>query len=187
MCLIALIIHFNWPSLKSAKLIILQNTSKKSVQVIRALFILSWSVKNYEPVYYCTGLLFPFQCSLLIKIIPFLFRARGGVIVGNGIDNVASFKHYRVAPIDASEFIVQDCTGSTRSTQQYHILDAKHGRWPEDSFCRAISKKIVPGNNYLISAELFIQGWRTSDDENSFMGLAFNAKDPSNYDFVYVR
>eukprot|EP00794_Sanderia_malayensis_P012108 gene12108-13359_t len=114
-------------------------------------------------------------------------RSVGGIIVGNGIHNVASFKNYNVRPIRASEFDFFDCTSSTRHTQLYHILDAKHGSWPRDTFCRALSKKVVPGNYYLVSANMFIQGWRSSADAHSYVGLMYNAKDASNYDFVYLR
>ena len=114
-------------------------------------------------------------------------RAVGGVILGNGVDGVASFKYYKVRPIDPSSFDFHDCTRFTRSTKQYHILDAKHGGFPQDTFCRALSKDIIPGNNYFISADLFIQGWQSVETGSNFVGLAFNAKDASNYDFVYVR
>eukprot|EP00795_Rhopilema_esculentum_P008279 gene8279-14236_t len=114
-------------------------------------------------------------------------RAVGGVILGNGVDGVASFKYYKVTPIEPRKFDIYDCTRFTRSTNKYHILDAKHGGFPQDSFCRAISKVIIPGNNYYISAEMFMQGWRNAESGRSFIGLAFNAKDSSNYDFVYVR
>jgi len=113
-------------------------------------------------------------------------RAVGGVILGNGVDGVASFKYYRVTPIDPSSFEIYDCTRSTRSTKQYHILDAKHGDFPQDTFCRAFSKDIISGDNYFISADLFIQGWQSVETGSNFVGLAFNAKDASNYDFIYV-
>ena len=100
---------------------------------------------------------------------------------------MASFKYYKVMPIEPRKFDIYDCTRFTRSTNKYHILDAKHGGFPQDSFCRAISKEIIPGNNYYISAEMFMQGWRNAESGRSFVGLAFNAKDSSNYDFLYVR
>lgn len=39
----------------------------------------------------------------------------------------------------------------------------------------------------MISAELFIQGWQSVETGGNYVGLAFNAKDASNYDFIYVR
>ncbi len=108
--------------------------------------------------------------------------------MGNGINNIASFKDYRVRPISASDFNFYDCTSNTRNTQKnYHILDAKHGDWPEDTFCRAVSKRVVPGNYYRIAVNMFIQGWRSVREAHNYVGLMYNAKDSSNYDFIYLR
>ena len=112
--------------------------------------------------------------------------ARGGILAGNGLNNVISFKNYQVYPIKPFPFEFIGCTSKTRTSSSYFILDAKHGQWPHDNFCRAVSKKVLPGENYLLSANLFVQGpWR--GEESNYAGLLYNAKDENNYDFVYVR
>lgn len=69
----------------------------------------------------------------------------------------------------------------------YYLLDAKHGQWPDDTFCRAFIKEALPGNNYMISAEMFISEKRTDKNFKEYYGLAFNIRDKLNYDFVFVR
>ena len=126
---------------------------------------------------------------LIITLYVFVlnFRAAGGVVVSSGTDNTASFKDFKLYPTTPNDFELEGCTSHSRLISNYYILDAKHGKWSLDGFCRAISRKTVSQPNYIVSAELFINVKHPVGDKKTFVGLAFNAKDTSNFDFVYVR
>ena len=108
-------------------------------------------------------------------------------MVSSGTDNSASFKDFKLSPTTPNAFELEGCTPHSRLAPNNYVLDAKHGKWSLDGFCRAISKKTVSEPNYIVSAELFINVKHPVRDKKTFVGLAFNAKDTSNFDFVYVR
>jgi len=115
-------------------------------------------------------------------------RAVAGVIVANDNEgNIISFMDFQLEPLSPNNFEIHDCNTKTRMSNSYYILDAKHGTWPVDTFCRAFMKKSLPGDNYVISAELFITEKRSDGNFKEYFGLAFNVKDMSKYDFVFVR
>ena len=95
--------------------------------------------------------------------------------------------NFKMEALKPDIFEIHDCNTKTRMSTAYYILDAKHGTWPNDTFCRAFLKKALPSENYIISAEMFITEMRSGDNYKEFFGLAFNIKDESNYDFVFVR
>ncbi|XP_057313977.1 uncharacterized protein LOC130655260 [Hydractinia symbiolongicarpus] len=111
--------------------------------------------------------------------------ARGGVLLSNGRQNVVAFRHFNIIPIKPDPFSFHNCAEKTKEIGDYIVLDAQHGKWPEATFCKAISKKVTRGKHYFLSSELFIQNTLTAQDSNYF-GLMFNAKDENNYDFVYL-
>ena len=125
---------------------------------------------------------------LLTHFCIFSFRAVAGVIVANDNEgNIISFMDFQLEPLSPNNFEIHDCNTKTRMSNSYYILDAKHGTWPVDTFCRAFMKKSLPGDNYVISAELFITEKRSDGNFKEYFGLAFNVKDMSKYDFVFVR
>ena len=108
-------------------------------------------------------------------------------MVSSGTDNSASFKDFKLFPTIPDAFELEGCTPHSRLAPNHYVLNAKHGKWSLDGFCRAICKKTVSGQNYIVSAELFINVKDLVGDKKTFVGLAFNAKDAFNFDFVYVR
>ena len=94
---------------------------------------------------------------------------------------------FKLEALTPNFFEIYGCNTKTRMSSSYYILDAKHGSWPEDTFCRAFLKTTLPSENYIVSAELFITEKRSGDKYKEYFGLAFNVKDDLNYDFVFVR
>lgn len=94
---------------------------------------------------------------------------------------------FKLEHISPSVFTTRGCNKETRMVNDYYILDAKHGKWPNDTFCRAFTNKLLHSSNYMISAEMFMSEKWSSDKVKEYFGLGFNVKDDRNYDFVFVR
>ena len=112
-------------------------------------------------------------------------KGRGGIIVANGYKNIIHFRKFRLRAIPALPFTPESCLAS-RKSGNYYILDANHGKWPANGFCRALLPKAVNSQHYEVSAELYNQiGW--SGANSGHLGLMYNAIDKNNFDFVYFR
>ena len=67
----------------------------------------------------------------------------------------------------------------------YYTLDANHGTWPANGFCRYLEPDETIGD-YQITVDLYNKiGWRGIHSGN--LGIAYNAIDENNFDFVYFR
>jgi len=69
----------------------------------------------------------------------------------------------------------------------YYEVNADHGSWPADGFCRVISKvEIKDGEPYTITAEIMnvvgVGGVNTGHP-----GVMYNVMDENNFDVVYFR
>ena len=112
-------------------------------------------------------------------------RVRGGVIVANGYKNIIRFRNYQLRAIPALPFVEESCL-ATRKVGSYYVLNANHGKWPENGFCRAFLPTIVKSENYEVSAQLYNQiGWKGVN--SGHLGLMYNFIDNNNFDFVYFR
>ena len=112
-------------------------------------------------------------------------KGRGGIIVANGYKNIIHFRKFRLRAIPALPFTLESCLAS-RKSGNYYILDANHGKWPANGFCRALLPKTVNSQHYEVSAELYNQiGWKGAN--SGHLGLMYNAIDKNNFDFVYFR
>ena len=115
----------------------------------------------------------------------FSARGRGGVIVANGYKNIIHFRKYRLRAIPALPFVKESCLAA-RKKGSYYVLNANHGKWPENGFCRAFLPTIVKSENYEVSAQLYNQiGWKGVN--SGHLGLMYNVIDNRNFDFVYFR
>ena len=112
-------------------------------------------------------------------------KGRGGVIVANGYKNIIQFRNFRLKALPTHALTSQSCLAVRNSGKNY-VLDANHGKWPADGFCRALYPTTVNGPNYQVSAQLYNQiGW--SGVNAGHLGLMYNVKDIDNFDFVYFR
>ena len=112
-------------------------------------------------------------------------KGRGGVIVANGYQNIVYFRNYRLRTIPALPFIGESCLAASKGGSSY-FLNANHGNWPSNGFCRAFLLTIVTSDNYEMSAELFNQiGW--TGVNSGHRGLMYNVVDKNNFDFVSFR
>ena len=112
-------------------------------------------------------------------------EGRGGVIVANGYQDIVYFRNYRLRTIPALPFIGESCL-ATKKVGGYYVLNANHGKWPANGFCRAMLLTILKSDNYEISAQLYNQiGWKGINSGN--LGLMYNVLDNNNFDFVYFR
>lgn len=66
-------------------------------------------------------------------------------------------------------------------------MNADHGSWPADGFCRVFSKvEINAGNPYTMTVELMnVIGWRGVN--SGHLGVFYNAVDENNFDLIYFR
>mgnify|MGYP001793643268 CR=1 FL=1 len=112
-------------------------------------------------------------------------KGRGGVIVANGYKNIIHFRNYRLRAIPALPFVEKSCLAA-RKVGSYYVLNANHGKWPANGFCRALLPAIVKSDNYEVSAQLYNQiGWKGVN--SGHLGLMYNVIDNRNFDFVYFR
>ena len=66
----------------------------------------------------------------------------------------------------------------------YYILNANHGTWPKNGFCRYLA--VHKAMSYQLTVQLYNKiGWRGV--HSGHLGIAYNAIDENNYDFVYFR
>ena len=122
---------------------------------------------------------------VLSSTAQFPAKRRGGVIVANGNKNIIHFRNYRIKAIPALPFKDESCL-ATRKLGSYYVLNANHGKWPANGFCRALLPTIVKSDNYEVSAQLYNQiGWKGVN--SGHLGLMYNVLDNNNFDFVYFR
>ena len=108
--------------------------------------------------------------------------AWGGVFTFHGYQNVVLFRNFRLAP---QLFVTQGCV-ATSDWSDYTMIDANHGTWPQDGFCRAIFVKEGGVEDYQVTVELFnFIGW--NGVSSGHLGVLFNAQDENNFDFIYFR
>ena len=68
----------------------------------------------------------------------------------------------------------------------YCVLNAAHGHWPADGFCRILDPQSLDTKDYAISVDLYNnQGW--SGEQSGHPGVFYNAKDANNFDVIYFR
>ena len=115
----------------------------------------------------------------------FQTQGRGGVLVANGYQNIVRFRNYDISalPVAVSEF---GCR-KVESLPGYTLVDANHGSWPKDGFCRVL---VPMANNihgaYKLTVELYNQnGW--TGVNSGHPGIIYNVIDMNNFDFVYFR
>ena len=107
------------------------------------------------------------------------------MIVANGYQNIIHFRNYRLKAIPALPFVEESCL-ATRKVGSYYVLDANHGKWPANGFCRAIFPTKVSGSRYTVFVKLYnAYGW--SGKNSGHLGLMYNVMDNRNFDFVYFR
>lgn len=105
---------------------------------------------------------------------------RGGVIVAAGVNSVIRIRGLDVAAVEPFFFSFYNCKSHQMIRDQFYILSAPFGTFPDSGFCRAISKQRISGTNYIITARMFNENLYPG----SKVGLMFNAQDPYNFDFV---
>ena len=105
---------------------------------------------------------------------------RGGVIVAAGLDSVIRLRDLDVTAVKPFAFSFYNCKSHQMIRDQFYILSAPFGTFPDSGFCRAISKQRISGTNYVITARMFNENLYPG----SKVGLLFNAQDPNNFDFV---
>ena len=112
-------------------------------------------------------------------------KGRGGVIVANGYQNIIQFRKYRLTAITALPFIDESCLAA-RNGGSYYVLNANHGKWPANGFCRALLPTLVMSYFYEVSAHLYNQ-MGLKGVNSGRIGLMYNVLDNNNFDFFYFR
>ena len=108
---------------------------------------------------------------------------RGGVIVASGYQNIIHFRNYRLRAIPALPFREESCL-ATRKGVSYYVLDANHGKWPANGFCRAIFPTKLSGSRYTVFVKLSNANVRRGKI-SGHLGLMYNVMDKRNFDFVH--
>ena len=69
----------------------------------------------------------------------------------------------------------------------FYDVNADHGSWPDDGFCRVISKvEINDGEPYTMTVEIMnVGGWNGVNSGHP--GVMYNVIDEDNFDVVYFR
>ena len=75
-------------------------------------------------------------------------------------------------------------------TEDHYMVNADDGRWPEDLMCSIMAPQqpqyTTDDNTYRIEAMMY--NHRSGSSTNlGHLGIMYNARDHSNYDFVYIR
>ena len=115
--------------------------------------------------------------------VHFPAKGRGGVIVANGYQNIIHFRNYRLRAIPALPFREESCL-ATRKGVSYYVLDANHGKWPANGFCRAIFPTKLSGSRYTVFVKLSNANVRRGKI-SGHLGLMYNVMDKRNFDFVH--
>ncbi|XP_048590626.1 uncharacterized protein LOC116613216 [Nematostella vectensis] len=89
---------------------------------------------------------------------------------------------------EGAKYDVLSCNSFNLANNQYE-QNADHGSWPASGFCRAIRNQILPvGAHYSYEALVSLYNVRGRGGVNfGHLGLAYNALDANNFDFVYFR
>ena len=70
----------------------------------------------------------------------------------------------------------------------YYEVNADHGSWPNDGFCRVISKvEINDGEPYTMTVEIMNEVGYGGDVNQGHPGVIYNVIDENNFDVVYFR
>ena len=70
---------------------------------------------------------------------------------------------------------------------EIYTLNASHGRWPNDGFCRYLMTSDASEHDaYRVSADFYVPEVNGSSDV-IYLGIFFNAEDEENFDFVSFR
>ena len=82
---------------------------------------------------------------------------------------------------------VVSCASFTQLGPSSYKLDANHGSWPADGFCRVIRMdEINAGDPYTINVDLYnVIAWGGVD--SGHLGVMYNAVDEDNFDVFYFR
>ncbi len=75
---------------------------------------------------------------------------------------------------------------TSQATNSYEV-NADHGTWPADGFCRVLPEmEINAGDSYTMTVELMnVIGW--SGVDSGHPGVMYNVIDENNFDLVYFR
>ena len=87
---------------------------------------------------------------------------------------------------ETENYIVQNCGNKTGNHGKHYIVDADHGSFSNDGFCRIVVPTSVPGGSYKISVRFYNVIGPVGKDSGYF-GLAYNVEDEFNFDLVYLR
>lgn len=82
---------------------------------------------------------------------------------------------------------VVSCASFTQLGPSSYEMDANHGSWPADGFCRVIRMdEINAGDPYTINVDLYnVIAWGGAD--SGHLGVMYNAVDENNFDVFYFR
>ena len=83
--------------------------------------------------------------------------------------------------------MVVSCASLTQIGPSSYEMDANHGSWPVDGFCRVIRRdEINAGDPYTIKVDLYnVIAWTGAD--YGHLGVMYNAVDEDNFDVFYFR
>ena len=82
---------------------------------------------------------------------------------------------------------VVSCASFTQLGPSIYEMDANHGSWAADGFCRVIRMdEINAGDPYTINVDLYnVIAWDGVD--SGHLGVMYNAVDEDNFDVFYFR
>ena len=82
---------------------------------------------------------------------------------------------------------VVSCASFTQLGPSSYEMDANHGSWEADGFCRVIRMdEINAGDPYTINVDLYnVIAWDGVD--SGHLGVMYNAVDEDNFDVFYFR
>ena len=109
-------------------------------------------------------------------------KAWGGVFAYNGYKNVILFRKFKTVPII---YVSKRCKRVV-DWPGYTKVDAAHGRWLLDGFCRIAYLRDDSTSSYQLSVDMYNFMGRGGVNYGH-PGVFLNAEDQDNYDFVYFR
>ena len=107
-----------------------------------------------------------------------------GVLVTGGCRKSIRFRNLGVSSLSSLPFVAKNCQSARVAGDGYKLLaysgeqDVTH-----PGICRALYPKVVEGNSYVISVNIYTQESLLSGK----YGVIFNVKNADNFEFVYFR
>ena len=115
------------------------------------------------------------------------FFVCSGVVLGNGYQNVLSFRDFVSYEVNPLPFLIRQCSDGSRADNDSVTLEASLPITYPDTYCRAVNRKAVKvDNHYELRVNLYnLDSWQGADWGS--LGVVYNAQDENNFEFVFLK